>query len=155
MWRTVHGRHASRGFQKLGLCNGRPCGHRPELGKFRDLDGGFRKLPSLQRSLSGVPSMAFLRSLSTKEMPEHVVRHFEWDHRGIAFPLSPLLKDFQALCPSREAWGLTWRALRTLELALTELCWSTFESLVWLYGDRIFEVQFRTKAELEESSGPG
>jgi len=46
--------------------------------------------------------MAFLRSLSTKEMAEYVVRHFEWDRHGVAFPLSPLLKDFQALCPSYE-----------------------------------------------------
>ncbi|KAJ8449176.1 hypothetical protein Cgig2_027178 [Carnegiea gigantea] len=31
------------------------------------------------------------------------------------------------------------RALRMLELAHTELHWITFESWVWLYGDRIFE----------------
>ena len=47
------------------------------------------------------------------------------------------------------------RALRTLELALTELRWSTFESWVWLYSDRIFETRFRTKAKPEKSSGAG
>jgi len=46
--------------------------------------------------------MAFPRSLSTKEIAEYVVRHFTWDRRGAAFPLSPLLKDFQALCLSYE-----------------------------------------------------
>jgi len=45
------------------------------------------------------------------------------------------------------------RALRTLDSALTELRWSTFESWVWLYDDRIFEARFWTKAALEESLG--
>ena len=35
-------------------------------------------------------------------MAEYVVRHFAWDRRGIAFPLSPLPKDFQALYLSYE-----------------------------------------------------
>ncbi|KAJ8423208.1 hypothetical protein Cgig2_006761 [Carnegiea gigantea] len=47
------------------------------------------------------------------------------------------------------------RALRTLESVLTELRWSTFESWVWLYGDRIFETRFRTRVAPEESSGAG
>jgi len=46
--------------------------------------------------------MAFPRSLNTKEMAEHVVRHFAWDRRRTTFPSSPLLKDFQAFCPSYE-----------------------------------------------------
>ncbi|KAJ8444374.1 hypothetical protein Cgig2_019932 [Carnegiea gigantea] len=46
--------------------------------------------------------MAFPRPLSTKEMVEYVVRHFEWDQRGVVFPSSPLPKDFQALCPTYE-----------------------------------------------------
>ncbi|KAJ8438013.1 LOW QUALITY PROTEIN: hypothetical protein Cgig2_029994 [Carnegiea gigantea] len=130
--------------------------------------------------------MTFPRSLNTKEMAEYVVRHFEWDQRGITFPPSPLPKDFQALFLSYELvvaeeaaedyelvelsqvifyvillneverlGVLHGRALRTLESALTELRWSTFESWVWLYGDRIFEAWFRTKAKLEESSGAG
>ncbi|KAJ8445075.1 hypothetical protein Cgig2_022595 [Carnegiea gigantea] len=117
-------------------------------------------------------------------MAEYVIRHFEWDRRRIAFPLSPLSKDFHNLCLSyelavaeeavedyellelpqvifyamllneaRRLGVLHGRALRTLELALTELHWSIFESWVWLYGDRIFEAQFRTKAEPKESSG--
>ena len=35
-------------------------------------------------------------------MAGYVVRHFEWDQRRVAFPSSPLPKDFQALCPSYE-----------------------------------------------------
>ncbi|KAJ8433390.1 hypothetical protein Cgig2_019180 [Carnegiea gigantea] len=46
--------------------------------------------------------MAFPCSLSTKEMAEYIVRHFKWDQRGVAFPPSTPLKDFQALCPSYE-----------------------------------------------------
>jgi len=34
------------------------------------------------------------------------------------------------------------RTLRIMESALTELRWSTFESWVWLNGDRIFEARF-------------
>ncbi|KAJ8446498.1 hypothetical protein Cgig2_027460 [Carnegiea gigantea] len=91
-------------------------------------------------------------------MVEYVVCHFEWDRRGVAFPLSPLPKDFHALCRSSELavaeeaaehfkhpfkhpklpevifdakllkeaerlGVLHGRALRTLESALTELCW--------------------------------
>ncbi|KAJ8438046.1 hypothetical protein Cgig2_014175 [Carnegiea gigantea] len=46
--------------------------------------------------------MAFPHSLSTKEMAEYVIHHFAWDRPGVAFPLSPLPKDFQALCLSYE-----------------------------------------------------
>jgi len=35
-------------------------------------------------------------------MGEYVTRHFTWDRRRVTFPLSPLPKDFQALCPSFE-----------------------------------------------------
>ncbi|KAJ8445592.1 hypothetical protein Cgig2_018533 [Carnegiea gigantea] len=35
-------------------------------------------------------------------MAEYVVRHFVWDRQGAAFPPSPLLEDFQTLCPSYE-----------------------------------------------------
>ncbi|KAJ8439689.1 hypothetical protein Cgig2_010186 [Carnegiea gigantea] len=35
-------------------------------------------------------------------MGEYVIRHFEWDRRGVVFLPSPLPKDFQALCPSFE-----------------------------------------------------
>ncbi|KAJ8425916.1 hypothetical protein Cgig2_033857 [Carnegiea gigantea] len=108
---------------------------------------------------------------------------FEWDRRGIAFPPSPLPKDFQGLCPSyelamaEEAAGrfelpklaqvifyamllneaerlgvLHGRTLWAMESALAELHWSTFESWVWLYGDRIFEAQFQAKVEPKEES---
>ncbi|KAJ8432241.1 hypothetical protein Cgig2_007642 [Carnegiea gigantea] len=33
-------------------------------------------------------------------MTEYVVCYFAWDQRGVVFSLLPLLKDFQALCPS-------------------------------------------------------
>ncbi|KAJ8446511.1 hypothetical protein Cgig2_027473 [Carnegiea gigantea] len=127
--------------------------------------------------------MAFPRSLDTKAMAEYVTRHFVWDRRGVAFPSSPLPKDFQALYPNfelavaneaaeyyelpelpqvifyamlldeTERLGVVQgRALRSLESALVELRWSTFESWVWLYSDRIFEAQFRLMAGSGESS---
>ena len=110
--------------------------------------------------------MAFPRSLSTKEMAEYAVHHCEWDRRGVAFSLSPLSKDFQALCPGYELvmaeeaaehfelpelpqvifyamllnkterlGVLHGRTVWEMELALTELRWSTFKSWVWLHGD--------------------
>ncbi|KAJ8426359.1 hypothetical protein Cgig2_025498 [Carnegiea gigantea] len=42
------------------------------------------------------------------------------------------------------------RTLRIMELAFTELRLSTFESWMWLNGDRIFEARFREKGEHEE-----
>ena len=111
-------------------------------------------------------------------MAEYVAHHFEWDRHRVAFPPSPLSKDFQALCQSyelamvEEAAGcfgllelphvifyamllneaerlgvLHGRTLRAMESALTELRWSTFDSWVWLNGDRIIEARFRVKAE--------
>ncbi|KAJ8444801.1 LOW QUALITY PROTEIN: hypothetical protein Cgig2_014990 [Carnegiea gigantea] len=46
--------------------------------------------------------MAFPCSLSTSEMAQYVAYHFEWDRRGVTFPLLPLPNDFQALCQSYE-----------------------------------------------------
>ncbi|KAJ8452431.1 hypothetical protein Cgig2_000020 [Carnegiea gigantea] len=114
--------------------------------------------------------MAFPHSLNTKKMAEYVVRHFACDRRGIAFPLSPLPKDFLALCPSYELavaeeaaedyvifYAMLLNEAERLGVlhgqALRAL--NTFESWVWLYGDRIFEAQFRMKAAPEESSGAG
>ncbi|KAJ8430629.1 LOW QUALITY PROTEIN: hypothetical protein Cgig2_008309 [Carnegiea gigantea] len=130
--------------------------------------------------------MAFPRSLDTKAMGEYVTRHFAWDRRGVAFPQSPLPKDFQALCQSFELavaeeaveyyefpelpqvifyvmplneakrlGVLQGQALRSLELALIKLRWSSFESWVWLYHDRIFEARFRPKVGSRESLGTG
>ncbi|KAJ8435910.1 LOW QUALITY PROTEIN: hypothetical protein Cgig2_010029 [Carnegiea gigantea] len=42
--------------------------------------------------------------------------------------------------------------LHVIELTLTKLRWSTFESWVWLNGDRIFEARFWVKAEQKEES---
>jgi len=44
------------------------------------------------------------------------------------------------------------RTLRIMESAITKLRWSTFESWVWLNGDRIFVARFREKVEREEES---
>ena len=33
-------------------------------------------------------------------MVQYVIRNFEWDRREVAFPLSSLPNDFQALCQS-------------------------------------------------------
>ena len=41
--------------------------------------------------------------------------------------------------------------LQSLEVALTELRWRAFESWIWLFGDRIYKAQFRSKS----SSGEG
>ena len=46
--------------------------------------------------------MAFLHSLGTTAIIEYGIRSFTWDRRGVAFPSSPLPKDFQAICPSFE-----------------------------------------------------
>ncbi|KAJ8434745.1 hypothetical protein Cgig2_001948 [Carnegiea gigantea] len=55
----------------------------------------------------------------------------------------------------RKAWVLQGQALRSLESALTELRWSAFKSWIWLFGDRIYEAQFRLKGNLGENSGAG
>ncbi|KAJ8437666.1 hypothetical protein Cgig2_028604 [Carnegiea gigantea] len=124
--------------------------------------------------------MAFPCSLNTKEMAEYVVRHFEWDRRGVAFPLSPLSKDFQALCPSYELVVAEEAAEHFELLELPQVIFyamllnkaerlgvlharalRTLESALielhwmWLYGDRIFEARFRIRADPEESSGAG
>jgi len=46
--------------------------------------------------------MAFSPSLSASEMGQYVAYHFEWNQRGVTFPLLPLSNDFQALCLSYE-----------------------------------------------------
>ena len=38
-------------------------------------------------------------------MAEYVIRYFTWDRNGVPFPLSPLPKNFQALCLSYELAG--------------------------------------------------
>ncbi|KAJ8426858.1 hypothetical protein Cgig2_006533 [Carnegiea gigantea] len=38
-------------------------------------------------------------------MAEYVICYFPWDRHGVPFPLSPLPKAFQALCPSYELAG--------------------------------------------------
>ncbi|KAJ8430981.1 hypothetical protein Cgig2_027694 [Carnegiea gigantea] len=116
----------------------------------------------------GVPLMAFPRCLDTKAMSEYVTRHFAWDQHGIAFLPSPLPKDFQTLCPgfdlavaeeAAEYYELPelpqGQALPSLKSVLTKLCWSAFESWIWLFSDRIYETRFRSKGSLGENSGAG
>ncbi|KAJ8435828.1 hypothetical protein Cgig2_017123 [Carnegiea gigantea] len=67
------------------------------------------------QSSSGAPSMAFSCSLSTGEMAEYVVYHFEWDRREVTFPPLPFPNDFQALCPSYEL-AMAEEAARWFEL---------------------------------------
>ncbi|KAJ8432493.1 LOW QUALITY PROTEIN: hypothetical protein Cgig2_003570 [Carnegiea gigantea] len=50
---------------------------------------------------------------------------------------------------------LQGQAFRSLESAFTELYWSAFESWIWLFGDRIYETQFRPKGSLGENLGAG
>ncbi|KAJ8441378.1 hypothetical protein Cgig2_009086 [Carnegiea gigantea] len=80
---------------------------------------------------------------------EEAAEHFE-------LPELPQVIFYAMLLSEAKGLGvLHGRVLRTLESALIELRWNTFESWVWLYSDRIFEVRFQTKAELEQSSGAG
>ncbi|KAJ8420628.1 hypothetical protein Cgig2_027118 [Carnegiea gigantea] len=44
--------------------------------------------------------------------------------------------------------------LRSLEVALTELHWRAIESWIWLFGDRIYEAQFRPKSGRARTRGP-
>ncbi|KAJ8451979.1 hypothetical protein Cgig2_016560 [Carnegiea gigantea] len=107
--------------------------------------------------------MTFLCSLSTKAMAEYVVRHFEWERtfkpyaRAISWlwPRKLLSTSNSQSCPSREAGGLAWASALNTRVSPHRTSWSTFESWVWLYGDRIFEIRFQTKAEPKESSGAG
>ncbi|KAJ8433523.1 hypothetical protein Cgig2_006670 [Carnegiea gigantea] len=45
------------------------------------------------------------------------------------------------------------KRLRSLEVTLTELHWSAFESWLWLFGDRIYEARFHPKGGLGENAG--
>ncbi|KAJ8422873.1 hypothetical protein Cgig2_013746 [Carnegiea gigantea] len=111
-------------------------------------DGGSIFVFQYQPLLS-IFSMAFPRSLSTGEMDEYVTYHFERDWCRVAFPPSSLPKDFQALYPSYEL-TVAEEAARRFELP--ELPKNTFESWVWLNGDRILEARFRAKVEQKEES---
>ncbi|KAJ8428793.1 hypothetical protein Cgig2_009978 [Carnegiea gigantea] len=105
--------------------------------------------------------MAFPHSLSTKEMAEYVALYSSYElavaeeaAEDYELPELPQVIFYAMLLKKAERLGvLHGQALRTLESALTELHWSTFESLVWLYGDWIFEARFPTKMTPEESSG--
>jgi len=70
-------------------------------------------------------------------------------------PKLPQVMFYATLLNEAEKLGvLQGRALQSLESALIELRWSTLESWVWLYGDRIFEARFRPPAGSGERSRP-
>ncbi|KAJ8451488.1 hypothetical protein Cgig2_017879 [Carnegiea gigantea] len=81
-------------------------------------------------------------------MGELVTYHFSWDRCGIAFPPSPLPKDFQALCPGFEL-AMAEQAAEHYELPELPQSW------IWLFGDRIYETRFRPKGGLGENAGAG
>ncbi|KAJ8427838.1 LOW QUALITY PROTEIN: hypothetical protein Cgig2_029755 [Carnegiea gigantea] len=135
MWRTVHGRHTSGGFGNWALTTDGPVAN--------DHDRRGAAFPS-----SPLPK-EFRALCLTYELAvaEEAAEHYD-------LPELPQVIFYVVLLNEAERFGvLHGRALRTLESALTELHWSIFESWVWSHGDRIFEPQFRTKAELEKSSG--
>ncbi|KAJ8447870.1 hypothetical protein Cgig2_012005 [Carnegiea gigantea] len=120
MWKTAHGRHTSSGLRKLGPLSRMTLWTLTineqvlKLGrrfwktiffvciKCDCRGGGAPSFAFQYRSLFSVPSIAFPHFLSTREMAEYFVHHFEWERCGVAFSPSPLPKDFQAPCPSYE-----------------------------------------------------
>jgi len=63
-------------------------------------------------------------------------------------PELPQVIIYAMLLNEAERLGvLQGQALRSLELALIKLHWSTFESWVWLYGDRIFEADSAQRSD--------
>ncbi|KAJ8424550.1 hypothetical protein Cgig2_011564 [Carnegiea gigantea] len=48
---------------------------------------------------------------------------------------------------------LQGQRLRSLEVAITELHWSAFESWIWLFSDRVYEAQFSPKGGSRENTG--
>ncbi|KAJ8434808.1 hypothetical protein Cgig2_033530 [Carnegiea gigantea] len=150
MWSTVNDRHASR------ATSGERVFH-----------------PSLFSNNRYLVFMAFPCSLDNKAMAEYITCHFAWDRHGalcLSFELTvakeaaeyyelPELSQvifYTMLLNEAERLGVVQRrALRSLELALVKLRWSTFELWDWLYGNRIFEARFRPMAGSGESSGVG
>ncbi|KAJ8429187.1 hypothetical protein Cgig2_028760 [Carnegiea gigantea] len=117
--------------------------------------------------------MTFPLSLSIRDMAEYVAYHFEWDRQGDFQALCPSFELAMAeeaaqrfklpelsqvifyamLLNEAERLGVLYEQMPlVMELALTELRWSTFESCVWLNRDRIFEARFQAKAEQKEES---
>ena len=84
--------------------------------------------------------MAFPRSLVPKAMGEYITRHVAWDRRGIAFPLSPLLKDFQTLCPGFE---LTVGEQAAKYYELPELRQVIFYAMLQYKAERLWVLQDR------------
>ncbi|KAJ8441262.1 hypothetical protein Cgig2_013677 [Carnegiea gigantea] len=112
--------------------------------------------------------MAFLHSPNTKGIVEYITSHFAVafpllplpkDFRALCpsfepavakeaakyyeLPELPQVIFYVMLLNKAERLGVVQgRALRSLESALVELHWSTFESWVWLYSDQIFKARF-------------
>ncbi|KAJ8421645.1 hypothetical protein Cgig2_019218 [Carnegiea gigantea] len=98
----------------------------------------------------GVPPMAFPHSLDRKTMSEYVTHHFAWDRRGIAFPPSPLPKDFQTLCPGFEL-AMAEQAAEYYELS--ELPQLIFYAMLLSEVERLGVLQGQD--DLGENSGAG
>jgi len=92
--------------------------------------------------------MAFPRSLVPKAMGEYITRHVAWDRRGIAFPLSPLLKDFQTLCPGFE---LTVGEQAAKYYELPELRQVIFYAMLQYKAERLWVLQGQALQSLQSA----
>ncbi|KAJ8427204.1 LOW QUALITY PROTEIN: hypothetical protein Cgig2_004363 [Carnegiea gigantea] len=108
--------------------------------------------------------MAFPSSLDTKAMSEFVICRFRGtDREGLPpaaahYELPELLYAIfcAMLLNEAEKLGvLHGPRLRSLEMALTELCWGAFESWIWLFGNPVYEAQFHQKSGSGEGTRAG
>ncbi|KAJ8429439.1 hypothetical protein Cgig2_021091 [Carnegiea gigantea] len=81
-------------------------------------------------------------------MSEYITRHFAWDRRGIAFPQSPLPKDFQTLCPGFEL-AVAEQAAEYYELQ--ELPQVIFYAMLLNEAERLGVLQGQALRSLEEA----
>ncbi|KAJ8420761.1 hypothetical protein Cgig2_030937 [Carnegiea gigantea] len=119
------------------------------MSKFRGLDGGIKCDCWGYRFSLIIPSVAFPRFLSTREMVEYVVYHFEWYRLGVAFPKSPLPKDFQTLYPSYE---LTMAEEVVGRFELLELPQVIFYAMLMNKAVKLGVLHGRTLREMEHLS---
>ncbi|KAJ8423668.1 hypothetical protein Cgig2_009289 [Carnegiea gigantea] len=77
---------------------------------------------------------------------EQATAHYE-------LPELPQAIFYMMLLNEAEKLGLLHRSrLRSLEVAVTELRWGAFESWIWLFGDRVYEAQFRPRSSSDEGA---
>ncbi|KAJ8429238.1 hypothetical protein Cgig2_026274 [Carnegiea gigantea] len=109
--------------------------------------------------------MAFSRSLDTKAMSEFVVRRFQWDRWGKAFPLSPFPKDFRSLCLDFDFATAEQAAAQHEHPELPQVIFyarllNEAERLGMLRGLRlrsleVYDARFRPKGHSDESTRAG